>query len=225
MTELSKPLIVINFKVYREVEGPKALDIAKLCGSVSEDSGITIAVCPPSAELGFVSRNVSIPVFSQNADPHAPGPSTGWMTPSMIKASGAIGTLINHAEHKRSMKEMAETAELCKGCGIASIICADSVELAAQIAQFRPDMIAVEPPELIGGDISVTDADPDIVERTVNAVKEVSRSVSVLCGAGVKTGKDVKKALDLGADGVLLASGVVKAKDPRAALQDLVRYI
>ena len=225
MTKTPKPLIVVNFKVYREVEGTKALDIAKICGSVSSDSGITIAVCPPSAELGYVSRNVHIPVFSQNADPHAPGSSTGWMTPSSIKASGAVGTLINHAEHKISMKEIAETVELCKGCDIVTIVCADSVKAAEQMAQYRPDMIAVEPPELIGGNVSVTDADPDIVMRTVDAVKEVSRSVSVLCGAGVKTGKDVKKALELGADGVLLASGVVKAKDPKAALQDLVKYL
>jgi triosephosphate isomerase len=49
--------------------------------------------------------------------------------------------------------------------------------------------------------------------------------VPVLCGAGVKTGKDVRRALELGAKGVLLASGVVKAKDPRKALQDLVSFI
>jgi triosephosphate isomerase len=85
--------------------------------------------------------------------------------------------------------------------------------------------VAVEPPELIGGDISVTKANPRIVEDTVDAVKEANRSVSVLCGAGIKTGADVKAALDLGADGVLLASGVVRAKDPRAALLDLVKYI
>ena len=225
MTKTSKPLIVVNFKVYREAEGTKASDIARICASVSKESGIKIAVCPPMTELGHIARSVDIPVFSQNADPHAPGSSTGWVTPSMIKAAGAVGTLINHAEHKRTPKEMAETVELCKGCDLMTIICADTAKAAAHIAQYHPDMIAVEPPELIGGDISVTDADPGIVESTVRAVKDVSTRISVLCGAGVKTGKDVKKALELGADGVLLASGVVKSKDPRASLLDLVRYL
>lgn len=90
------------------------------------------------------------------------------------------------------------------------------------MASFSPRFIAVEPPELIGGDISVTTANPRIVSDTVDAVKSVDGRISVLCGAGVKTGKDVRAAIDLGADGVLLASGVVKHKDPRSALLDLV---
>jgi triosephosphate isomerase len=218
-------VIVVNFKVYREVEGTKALDIARICGSVSKGSGISIAACPPMTELGNIARSVDIPVFSQNADPCLPGSSTGWSTPSMIKAAGAAGTLINHAEHRQTIRNISQVIELSRGCGLKTIVCADSVGAAVRIARFAPDMIAVEPPELIGGDVSVTDADPAIVENTVSAVKKVNKGISVLCGAGVKTGKDVKKALELGAGGVLLASGVVKAKDPREALLDLVRYL
>jgi len=213
---------MINFKVYPDVEGAKALDIARMCASVSASSGVTVAVCPPVTELGYVSRNVNIPVLSQNADPRSPGASTGWITPSMIKASGATGTLINHAEHKQTMKDIEATLRLCKECDLLTVVCADSVEAAAEIARYHPDMIAVEPPELIGGDISVTDADPGIVERTVKAVKDVDNGISVLCGAGVRSGKDVKRALELGADGVLLASGIVKSKDPKASLLDLI---
>ena len=216
---------MINFKVYGEVGGVKALALAELCASVSEGSGIKIAVCPPASELGCVARGVRIPVFSQNADPYPPGPSTGWMTAQMIKASGAAGTLINHAEHRQPMDAIAETLRSCKECGLTTLVCADTAGSAAAIAELCPDMIAVEPPELIGGNVSVTDADPGIIERTVKAVKEVCGATSVLCGAGVKTGTDVKRALELGASGVLLASGVVRAKDPAAVLRDLVRYI
>jgi len=222
---LSKPAIIVNFKVYREVEGVAALEIARLCEDVARTSGITIAVCPPMTELGAVARNVGIPVLSQNADPRAPGSSTGWATPSMIRAAGAVGTLINHSEHKLPMTDISRSVEMCRECGLLTIVCADTVSAASETAVFRPDMIAVEPPELIGGDISVTDANPEIVERTVSSVKSVNKDISVLCGAGVKTGKDVKKALELGADGVLLASGVVRSKDPKAALYDLVRYL
>lgn len=225
MTEPQKPLIIVNFKAYSEIEGMKALEMAKICASVSDESGICIAVCPPAAELSYVARSVDIPVFSQNADPHTSGAFTGWITPPMIKAAGAAGTLINHAEHRMTVRGIATVTELCKGCGLKAVICADTAGSAAEIAAFVPDMIAVEPPELIGGSVSVTDADPKIIEDTVNAVRAVSRNVPVLCGAGVKTGKDVAKALSLGASGVLLASGVIRSKDPRATLSDLVRFI
>lgn len=216
---------MVNFKAYKEVDGDGALKLAQICDSVAEESGVSIAVCPPMVELGTVARAVSIPVFSQNADPHAPGSATGWVTASMIKSTGAIGTLINHSEHRSDNRTIEESVELAKADDLITIVCAESVKKAREVAQFSPDFIAVEPPELIGGDISVTTANPLIVEDTVTSVKDVNKMISVLCGAGVKTGKDVAKAVELGADGVLLASGVVKSKDPRATLLDLIKFI
>lgn len=216
---------MVNFKAYKEVDGDGALKLAQICDSVAKESGVSIAVCPPMVELGTVARAVSIPVFSQNADPHAPGSATGWVTASMIKSTGAIGTLINHSEHRSDNRTIEESVELAKADDLITIVCAESVKKAREVAQFSPDFIAVEPPELIGGDISVTTANPLIVEDTVTSVKDVNKMISVLCGAGVKTGKDVAKAVELGADGVLLASGVVKSKDPRATLLDLIKFI
>jgi len=223
--KISKPVIIVNFKAYSEVEGGGALDLAKVCESVSEETGITIVACPPTVELSMISRSVSIPVMSQNVDPYAPGSATGWITPSMVKRCGAVGTLINHSEHKVPKKQIGECVELSKGVELITVICADNVQSAAQVAEFRPDFIAVEPPELIGGNVSVTTANPLIIEETVDAVKKVNGSIAVLCGAGVKTGDDVKTAIELGTSGVLLASGVVKAKDPRAVLLDLVKHL
>ena len=225
MNRFARPVIVINFKVYREVEGEKALEMARLCEKVSKESGIRMAVCPPMTELGTVSKGVDIPVLAQNTDAHAPGSSTGWITPTMVRSSGAVGTLLNHSEHRCEMRVIGETVELCKSAELLTMVCADTTATSVKIAAFNPDFIAVEPPELIGGDISVTTANPGIVEKTVDSVKAVNRHISVLCGAGVKTGKDVSMALELGADGVLLASGVVKAKDPEAALRDLIKHL
>ena len=222
---LKTPAIVVNFKAYREVDGDGALKLAKICEQVHQENGVTIAVCPPMVELGTVARSVAIPVLSQNADAHAPGSATGWVTASMIKSTGAIGTLINHSEHRFQNNVIEECVELCKADDLITMICAESVKKASQVAAFAPDFIAVEPPELIGGDISVTKANPLIIEETVASVKDVNKNISVLCGAGVKAGEDVAKALELGADGVLLASGVVKSKDPKATLLDLVKYL
>lgn len=223
--KLSKPAIIVNFKAYAEVEKDGSLELARACQSVSEETGIVISVCPPTVDLRSTIKEVSIPVLTQNVDPYAPGSATGWVTPSMVKNCGAVGTLINHSEHKVPKNVIAECVELAKGCELTTVVCADNVQAAIQAAEFRPDFIAVEPPELIGGNVSVTTANPTIIEETVDAIKNISGSISVLCGAGVKTGMDVKAAIDLGTSGVLLASGVVKAKDPRAVLLDLVKHL
>ena len=103
--------------------------------------------------------------------------------------------------------------------------CAADIEEAKALATLSPTFIAVEPPELIGGDISVTTADPEIVSGTPQVVKQANANVRVLCGAGVKNGEDVAKAIELGTEGVLLASGVTKAEDPKSVLIDLVSKI
>ena len=101
------------------------------------------------------------------------------------------------------------------------IVCTNNIATSKAAAALLPNFIAVEPPELIGGNISVTTADPGIVSGSVDSVKKIDENVRVLCGAGVKNGKDVAKSIELGAEGVLLASGVVKAKDKESVIRDL----
>jgi triosephosphate isomerase len=102
-----------------------------------------------------------------------------------------------------------------------SVVCTNNAAVSRAAAAIHPTFVAVEPPELIGGDVSVTTADPGVVSRSVDLVKAVAGEVRVLCGAGVKTGADVRKALELGTDGVLLASGVALAEDVRSVARDL----
>ena len=225
MSKLDIPAIIVNFKVYREVEGAKAVSVALACQKVAEESGVSVAVCPPMVELSRVAAAVNIPVLAQHVDARKPGSNTGWITPEMIASAGAVGTLLNHSEHRLEITDLKSSVAACKVNGLISVVCADSSETSGAMAFFRPDFIAVEPPELIGGDISVTSARPEVVSDAVHAVHRVDANIPVLCGAGVKTGKDVKEALRLGAKGVLLASGVVKATDVAKALSDLVSGI
>lgn len=221
-SDLGSKVVIVNFKAYAEVDGVKAVDLAKACEKVAAETGAKIVACPPMVELSAVAGAVSIPVLSQNIDPKKPGSATGWITPSMVKACGCAGTLINHAEHKVAPEVVGQCIEMAHELGLVTVVCANTVEDAKVLAAYAPEYIAVEPPELIGGDISVTSADPAIVKNTVEQVKAVNPNIRVLCGAGVKNGKDVEAAIALGAEGVLLASGVVKAKDPYAVLKDLV---
>lgn len=225
MSRLALPTVIVNFKAYTEVDGESALSLAQACATVAEETGVGIAVCPPMAELGSVARGVGLPVLSQHVEARKPGSATGWVTPSMVRASGAVGSLLNHSEHRMVLADLREAVRMCRLEDLVSVVCTDSAASSGAAAFFRPDFVAVEPPELIGGDVSVTTADPEVVSDTVDAVRSVDKDVKVLCGAGIKTGEDVRTAIGLGASGVLLASGVVKHKDPTSVLRDLVSGI
>jgi triosephosphate isomerase len=217
------PAIVVNFKVYPEVLGKKGWDLAKTCAEVADDTGASLVVVPPASDLAQVAHLVHVPVFAQHADTAEAGAHTGWLPPEALLEAGVAGTLLNHSERKIPRKNVATLILRCKKLGLEVIACADDVKEAESLARLRPDYIAIEPPELIGGDVSVTTAKPEIVAGAVERIHAVNREVGVLCGAGVKDRRDVRMALELGTSGVLLASGVVKARNPDRVLRDLVK--
>lgn len=219
------PRIIVNAKAYPEVTGPKAAArLAKACAATAA-SGMPIALAAPALELASLSLSWKgiLPLMAQHVDPHAPGAATGWITAEAVAAVGATGSLLNHAEHKIPHAQVAATVKRLHANQLVSVVCADSIKELRALAAFKPHMLAIEPPELIGGDISVTTADPSIVSDAVKAVRSISPKTKVLCGAGVKTASDVSLALELGAYGVLLASGVVKAERPLVALKALAK--
>jgi len=218
---LNAPTIILNVKTYAEATGVKALEIAKLMDKISQETGASMAIAVQATDISLCAKDVSIPVFAEHIDPVKPGSHTGWTLPEAVKEAGAIGTLINHSEHRLKLADIDICITKAKELGLDHIVCTNNVATSKAAATFSPNFIAVEPPELIGGDISVTTADPDIVSSSVEAVKAIDKNVKVLCGAGVKNGKDVAKSIELGADGVLLASGVVKAKDKERVIRDL----
>jgi triosephosphate isomerase len=217
------PAIVLNFKTYPEILGKKGWDLSKRFANVADDTGASIVLAPPTSDLAHLAKLVHIPVFGQHVDAVEPGQTTGWTPPEALLEAGAAGTLINHSERKVAWEEMSVVIPRCRDLGLEVIACADDLAEAETLAKLSPEYIAIEPPELIGGDVSVTTARPEIVSGAVARIRAANPKVTVLCGAGVKTRKDVTKALELGTAGVLLSSGVVKAKDPEKALRDLVK--
>ena len=218
---LKIPVIVLNVKTYAEATGNEALEIAKAMDKISKETGTSMAICVQATDITKCAENVTIPVWAEHIDPIKPGSHTGWTLPEAVKEAGAIGTLINHSEHRLILADIDTCITRAKELNLDHIVCSNNVATSKSIAAFSPNFVAVEPPELIGGDISVTTADPGIVSGSVNAVHKVDDKVKVLCGAGVKNGKDVAKSIELGADGVLLASGIVKAKDKESVIRDL----
>jgi len=222
---LKDHLIVVNFKAYSEVCGNKGLDLAKVCESVSDEAGVQIVACPQLVDLAETANSVHSPVWSQTVDAVPPGGRTGHATAEAIAAAGALGTLINHSECRKKIFDIEDAITRCRKNKLVTCVCTNNIAVSKAAASLGPTYVAVEPPELIGGDISVTTSDPQIVSNTVDLVKAIDRDVEVLCGAGVKDAKDVSKAIELGAKGVLLASGVVKAKNPEEVLRDLASAV
>ena len=220
--KIETPVIVLNEKVYGESMGEKGFELAEICEEVSVEEGISIAICPQQVELAMITSLVNIPCFAQHADAVEPGSHTGSVTLESIKEAGAVGSLVNHSERRLKIADINFIIRKAASLDLLTIVCTNNVVVSKAIAELKPYAIAVEPPELIGSGKAVSKVDPGIVEDTVKEVKRVDERSIVLCGAGVTNGEDVRAAIELGADGVLLASGVVKAKDRRAALLDLV---
>ncbi len=221
MKALTRPIIVVNFKTYPEASGARAVALSKVCESVAEETGVAIAVAPPMTDLAVVAQNVGIPVLSQHIDDVKAGGTTGHVPLECVTACGAKGTLLNHSERRLRIADIGSLVGKCRSAGLSTIVCTNDIGVTKACAALEPDFVAIEPPELIGGDISVTSANPAIVEDSVNVARSICAGIGVLCGAGIKNGGDVAKAVELGTDGVLLASGVVKAGDPEKVLLDL----
>ena len=220
---MNKPLIIVNFKTYQGAQGHSAEVLARAMESVQTDARLVAAVSALDLS-SVVEAAPNLEVWCQHLDPISFGSNTGWIHPETAIARGAKGTLINHAEHKVSLEQVAMLLDQVPE-GFEVCACAADVDEARALAALVPNYVAVEPPELIGGDISVTSADPGIVSGTVSAVIQTNDQVQVLCGAGVKSGKDVLTAMNLGAKGVLLASGVTKSQNPSESLSELVSLL
>ncbi len=217
---LKPPILIINLKEYEQVLGEKPIKFAETAKKLSDKHKITILIAPPAPLLNEVAKITS--TISQHIDPYEPGAHTGSLVAKEVKELGAIGSLINHSEKRIPHEDIKKCVDLCREHDLVSIVCAKDNEEAKKLAKFKPDFIAVEPPELIGGDISVSTAKPEIIKNSVHDVKKVSPRTFVLCGAGVKTRDDVKKSIELGASGVILASGVVKAGNVEKAMEELI---
>jgi triosephosphate isomerase (TIM) len=204
---MKRPLI-INFKNYEEASAANSVKLANAAQKVAQKLKVEIIVAPPQPALALVAKSVKIPVVCQHVDNERQGSTTGFFVPEVAKSYGAIGSLINHSEHRIEMKSIASLVERMRKLGMTSIVCARTPHEVMEISVFGPDFIAIEPPELIGSGRAVSKENPAIITRSIEAAASRSR---VICGAGITDKGDVRAAVKLGSKGILIASGVVKA--------------
>ena len=209
--------VLVNLKAY-DCASTAIADAANDAGGGSD---VRVAIASQAAQIGAVAAT-GTETWAQHVSPSGHGSHTGSTLAGSVAEAGATGTLINHSERRLRLADIDATIGQAETAGLETIVCANNPEQVAAVAAFGPDAVAVEPPELIGTGTPVSKADPAVVRDAVEAAGDVDPEVDVLCGAGISAGEDVVAASELGAEGVLLASGVAKADDPRAAMEDLL---
>lgn len=212
--------VLVNLKAYP----CNPVEVASAAESVTDESDATVAIAPQTAHLQRVAET-GVRVYAQHVSPVSYGSHTGSTLAEATADVGAVGTLLNHSENRMKLADIDASLDAADRAGLRTCVCANNPDQIAAVTALGPDAVAVEPPELIGTGTPVSKADPDVVRNAVHAARDVDDTVDVYCGAGISTGEDVVAAGDLGADGVLLASGVAKADDPARALESLVEPI
>lgn len=205
-------MFIINCKNYEEISGNKIIEFVKIVERISKKYKIKIAVAPPQHLIGLIA-NSSIPILAQHVDNSKIGSTTGFMVPELLKKSKVSGSLINHSEHRISSDEISKLVLKLRELKMMSVVCVKDVVEAKKYSKLNPDYIAIEPPELIGSGKAVSNEKPEVIIKASDAVKSAKNKTKLLCGAGIVSGQDVAKALELGSKGILVASGIIKAKN------------
>jgi len=217
-------MFVINCKNYEEISGDKIKKFIKIAEQVSKKYKIKIAISPPQHLIGVVA-NSSITVLAQHIDDSKVGSTTGFIIPELLKKSKVKGSLINHSEHRISSKEIEKLVLKLKELKMISIVYVKDVAEVKKYLKIEPDFIAIEPPELIGSGKAVSKEKPDLIEKAASIVNDSKNKTKLLCGAGIVSGEDVAKSIELGSKGILVASGIIKAKNWNKIISEFAKAL
>ena len=217
-------MFVINCKNYEEISGDKIKKFIEIAEQVSKKYKIKIAISPPQHLIGLVA-NSSIPILAQHIDDSKIGSTTGYIIPELLKKSKVKGSLINHSEHRISSKEIEKLVLKLKELKMISIVCVKDVAEVKKYLKINPDFIAIEPPELIGSGKAISTEKPDLIQKAAKIVNDSKNKTKLLCGAGIVSGDDVAKSIELGSKGILVASGIIKAKNWNKIISEFAKAL
>ena len=217
-------MFVINCKNYEEIAGDKIIKFVKTAEKVSKKYKVKIAIVPPQHLIGLVA-NSSITILAQHIDDAKVGSTTGFIIPELLKKSKVKGSLINHSEHRISSDEIKKLVLKLKELKMISILCVKDVAEVKKYVKLNPDYIAIEPPELIGSGKAISKEKPELITKAASIVNNSKNKTKLLCGAGIVSGEDVTKAIELGSKGILVASGIIKAKNWNKIISEFTKAL
>ena len=217
-------MFIINCKNYDEISGDKIVKLAKISQKISKKYKIPIAIAPPHHLIPLIAK-FNVIVLAQHLDDKKIGSTTGFMIPEIVKKSKINGSLINHSEHRIPEKEIKNLIKRLKHLKLKTVLCVKNVNESKKYAKLNPTFIAIEPPELIGTGRAISTERPQLITKAVDSVKSAKNSTKLLCGAGIVSGNDVTRAKQLGSKGILVASGIVKAKNWEKIIEEFSRAL
>lgn len=218
---IKAPFFEIGPKSY--LYGDDVLDLAIAADKASEKYGVDIIFTCPLVELQRVKAATKhIHVFAPHMDPIVPGRGLADVLPESLVAVGADGVMLNHVEKPLTLSVLKATIERAKEVGLTTIVCADSITEASMIAKLNPDIIVAEPSELIGTGVT---GGPEYVAAAAKGVKDVNPDILVLTAAGISNGEDVYNTIIAGADATGSSSGVAKAADRAAMVDEMISAV
>ena len=218
MTNIKAPFFEIGPKSY--LYGDQILDLALAADRACEKYGVDVIFTCPVVDIRRVKEATKhIHVFAPHKDPIPVGRGLADILPESLVAAGADGVMLNHVEKPLTFEVLAQTIQRANEVGLTTIVCADSMADASKIATLHPDIIVAEPSELIGTGVSVG---PEYVEAATKCVKSVNPNILVLTAAGISNGNDVYNTIIAGADATGSSSGVAKAADRAAMVDEMI---
>lgn len=215
-------MIFVNFKTYERGTGTSAVGLTRILEEVSTSSKIKIIPVVQAADIKEAITNSKLEIWAQHTDPVEYGAHTGFILPEAVFEDGAMGTFLNHSEHKlENFDTLKKAHERAKSVGLKTLIFAADLAELKEVVLLSPTFVAYEPPELVGSKTtSVANAMPEVISQAVEITRE--NDLPLVVGAGIKSREDVRKSLELGAVGVAVASDIVTAVDPKKEILDLV---
>jgi triosephosphate isomerase len=219
--------LVINTKNYLEASGKKLDKLAESVYSASHKaSGSKMYLAVPAFDLRYLHTNYpGLNLLTQHLDDSPMGSSTGALVPEISKIAGACGSIINHSERRLDTATLTRLVSRLRDLKLVSVVCARDENEVSTFASLGPDFVAIEPPELIGSGNAVSKVSPEIISRSKSVLiksKPANSKTRLLCGAGIVDREDARRAVELGAEGILVASGVVLTSNWKKKILDLL---
>lgn len=215
-------MLFVNFKTYKESSGEQVFDLLHHVHSASQEVGVKVIAAVQASDIREATMSSPIEIWAQHVDGVEFGAHTGAVLPEAVMADGALGTLLNHSENKfEDFESLRMAVERSKKVGLKVLIFAGDLNELKKVLELEPDFVSYEPPELVGSKTtSVAEAQPEVIAKAVDIAHDAR--IPLIVGAGIKSQKDVRVSVQLGADGVAVASDIVKAHDPKKETLELL---
>ena len=221
--KLIPPFFEIGPKAY--FYGRQVLALAKCADEVSARYQVQIIFTPQYVDIPLiVHETLNLLVFAQHMDFLPVGRGIGSVLPEAVKAAGAVGVLLNHAEKPLSLAEIKRTIQRADEVGLGTLVSAGNLKDVLAVARMHPNALLAEAPELIGVG-KRSEEDQKAISKINEIVWKVDPEIRVLHGAGISCGNDVYEIIKLGAQATGSTSGIIKAADPCAMVEEMISSV